>query len=95
MKLKLGEKMSTKLKYLDTAIFENYIIAQIEGGTDNSKPIRIFKDTSFIASGDVKGELRNIAKKLGVSMVTSEGGGYPTQSLGNKIMRAIHNSNSA
>jgi len=87
--------MSTKLKYLDTAIFENYIIAQIEGGTDNSKPIRIFKDTSFIASGDVKGELRNIAKKLGVSMVTSEGGGYPTQSLGNKIMRAIHNSNSA
>jgi hypothetical protein len=76
-------------KYEKTAIFNNYIIAQVEGGTDLSKPIRLFKDTSFIARGDVKGELRKIADKLDVDVNTSEGREKTTQQLGNNIISAL------
>jgi soluble P-type ATPase len=76
-------------KYQKTAIYNNYIIAQVEGGTDLSRPIRLFKDTSFVARGDVKGELRKIASKINVNINTSEGKEKTTQQLGNNIINEL------
>jgi len=77
------------IKYQKSAIYNNYIIAQVEGGTDLSKPIRLFKDTSFIAHGDVKLELQKIASKISVAIDTSEGTSKTTQQLGNNIINAL------